>query len=158
MVNGFVFSSRLKKLLYVKTNENYYIDFKKIKLSNNIILVDETATIDITNYTIIDKDCVVVNLEGNVVENISEISVNNNGNNTIIKVNDKEFTYKDVYNSGYNLIILQGKNRKKPVKKNDNKNRDIVIVFPTEKNDVNLEEIAQKNTDNNACNENIDTN
>ena len=142
LVDAFVFSNRLKKLLFVKTNNNYFIEFKKIDSNSETILVDKVEEIDAKNYSIINKECLTVSLEGKVEEKLTEIEVNNNGNNTIIKNNNSQFTYKDIYNSGNNLIILQGKNRKKPIKKNDTKNRDIVIVFPTEKNDIKLEELA----------------
>ena len=150
-VESFVFSNRLKKLLYLKTNKNYYIDYKKIKVYKNIIFADMIATFDTTNTTIIDPSCMLITLDGKRYENIYEINVDDSGNNTEIKAENQVFSYKDIYNSGENIIILQGAKRRKPIKKNINQNRTISIIKPVKKNDVKLEEITLKDSDNSSC-------
>lgn len=144
-VVGFACTHRLKKLLYIVTDKDIFVDYKKMTIGEKAILSNIATPLDNQDMIIFKPNIICYKNDGNDKETAVDIEFDKYGNLLKLYTDKAEYQYKDIYNAGSDLIILQSEIRKKPPTiPKPKKDSKVSLIKPTDKSNVVLKEIYIK--------------
>lgn len=146
-VKYFLFGTRIQRLLYLVTDLDKYVAFKKCicgKAALTTSYVEENIDEDI--YIAVKIGMPLATIDGKYLSKLKNITIDSLGNLLALSGEDRLFSAKDIFTASESLLSMQGdKYKKPPVIKKPKKNLPVNLINPVMTKDFNLTELPLQN-------------